>query len=154
MTPGAGAALLHDIGKVGVSEKVLLKPSGLTDTEYEVVEQHADAGARIIGGVPSLRDVVPIVRWHHEHWDGRGYPDGLEGAEIPYLARLLTVADALNAMISKRPYRERMTHSEALREFERCPDTQFALVFARVFALILREHLGEASSAQRAYVHA
>jgi putative nucleotidyltransferase with HDIG domain len=148
------AALLHDIGKIGVPEKVLLKPSGLTDAEYEVIKQHTDAGARIVDSIPSLRAVVPLVRWHHERWDGDGYPDGLAGEQIPYLARLLAVADALDAMMSKRPYRERMTPSEALRELQRCAGHQFDPEIARIYALILRERSGEPAVPDRAYAQA
>lgn len=99
------AGLLHDIGKVGVPDHVLLKPTGLTAEEYETVKRHAADGASIVGTVPSLAGVVDIIRHHHERWDGSGYPDKLAGEDIPFASRILAVADAFDAMTTDRPYR-------------------------------------------------
>ncbi len=119
------AGLLHDIGKIGIAEAILLKPKALTQEEYRAVQDHSDMGARIIESIPFLKDLVPIVRHHHERWDGGGYPDGLSGENIPRLARLLAVADAFDAMTSDRPYRRAMRVSAAREELERASGTQF-----------------------------
>ena len=119
------AALLHDIGKIGIAEAILLKPRQLTREEYLAVQEHSDMGASIIGSIPFLKDLVPIVRHHHERWDGGGYPDGLSGENIPRLARVLSVADAFDAMTSDRPYRRAMKVATARVELERGAGTQF-----------------------------
>jgi len=119
------ASLLHDIGKIGTAEAILLKPKQLTREEYLAVQEHSDMGARIIESIPFLKDLVPIVRHHHERWDGGGYPDGLSGENIPRLARVLAVADAFDAMTSDRPYRRAMRVSAAHEELLRGAGTQF-----------------------------
>lgn len=127
------AGLLHDIGKIGVPESVLLKSDALSDIEFELIKQHPDAGARILEAIPFLDTVVPVVRFHHERWDGKGYPTGLAGEEIPYLARVLAVADAFDAMTTDRPYRKAMSVEAAGREIEACAGAQFDPEIARVF---------------------
>ncbi|MDI6900473.1 MAG: HD-GYP domain-containing protein [Anaerosomatales bacterium] len=117
--------LLHDIGKIGVSEAILLKPGRLDPDERHVIEEHSEMGARIIESIPFVRDLVPAVRHHHERWDGTGYPDGLLGERIPLLARVLAVADAFDAMMSDRPYRSGMRLSEARAELMRFRGIQF-----------------------------
>ncbi|GAB4285444.1 MAG: hypothetical protein Kow0067_08260 [Coriobacteriia bacterium] len=117
--------LLHDIGKIGVSEAILLKPGRLDPDERHVIEEHSEMGARIIESIPFVRDLVPAVRHHHERWDGTGYPDGLRGERIPLLARVLAVADAFDAMMSDRPYRKGMRLSEARAELMRFRGIQF-----------------------------
>ncbi len=119
------AGLLHDIGKIGVPESVLLKPSQLTEEEFAQIRQHPEAGARILETIPFLDDIVNVVRYHHERWDGKGYPEGLAGEQIPYLARVLAVADAYDAMTTDRPYREAMPVEEARRELLACAGSQF-----------------------------
>ncbi|MGH2490759.1 MAG: HD-GYP domain-containing protein, partial [Candidatus Limnocylindria bacterium] len=98
-------ALLHDVGKIGVPDNVLRKPTALSDTEWVVMKRHPEFGARIIAGIPFLEEVARIVRHHHERWDGRGYPDGLKGEHIPLGARIFAVGDSFDAMTSDRPYR-------------------------------------------------
>lgn len=107
------AGLLHDIGKIATSDAVLLKPAGLDAEEYEEIKLHPVTGAAIIESVEFLSDVVPVVRHHHERWDGAGYPDGLAGNEIPAEARVLAVADAFDAMTSDRPHRDGLSLEDA-----------------------------------------
>jgi putative nucleotidyltransferase with HDIG domain len=99
------AALVHDIGKIGVMDSIMSKPGPLTVDEYHIVKRHPVIGAEIVGRTQGLQEFVPLVRHHHERWDGRGYPDGLAGPEIPLGARILALADCLDAMCSDRPYR-------------------------------------------------
>jgi len=119
------AALLHDIGKIGVPDAVLLKEGPLTAAEWVVMRSHPEEGARIIERLGYLDEVVPGIRHHHERMDGRGYPEGLLGDEIPLAARIIHVADALDAMTTKRLYREERSFEEALEEIRRGRDTDF-----------------------------
>jgi putative nucleotidyltransferase with HDIG domain len=119
------AALLHDIGKIGVPDAVLLKEGPLTAAEWVVMRSHPEEGARIIERLGYLDEVVPGIRYHHERMDGRGYPDGLLGEEIPLAARIIHVADALDAMTTKRLYREERSFEEALEEIRRGRGTDF-----------------------------
>lgn len=107
--------ILHDIGKIGVSERILSKPGPLTPDEIAEMRQHPDLGARIVSQMRFARDVAPIIRWHHEYWDGSGYPNGLCGEEIPIGARIITIVDAYDAMTTDRPYRAALGYDEALR---------------------------------------
>ena len=108
-------ALLHDIGKIGISDTILHKPEKLTDDEWKIMRVHPDIGARIVEGIPFLNDAVPLIRHHHERWDGSGYPAGLRGKEIPTQARIFAVADVFDALTSRRRYREKSTPDEALQ---------------------------------------
>jgi putative nucleotidyltransferase with HDIG domain len=108
------AALLHDLGKLAVPEHILNKPGPLTPAEYQEMKKHAHVGASILSKIEFPFPVVPIVRHHHENWDGTGYPDGLKGSAIPMGARILAVIDCYDALTSDRPYRRRMTHEDAL----------------------------------------
>lgn len=105
--------LVHDIGKIVVPDAVLLKPGPLTAEERTIIKQHAEAGEHICAPLKSFRAVLPIIRHHHERWDGSGYPDGLRGEETPLLARLLQIADVFDALTTNRPYRAALTQSEA-----------------------------------------
>jgi putative nucleotidyltransferase with HDIG domain len=118
-------ALLHDIGKIGISDQILMKPSRLTPAEYEAIKQHPTVGARILRSIPYLAPHLPIVELHHERPDGRGYPHGLQGADIPLLARIVHVADAFDAMTSARAYRPALGTAYGLRELWRCAGTDF-----------------------------
>jgi putative nucleotidyltransferase with HDIG domain len=118
-------ALLHDIGKIGVPDEVLRKPGALTSAEYDTIKQHPVLGARILRSVPFLARHLPIVELHHERPDGRGYPYGLRGDDIPLPARIVHVADAYDAMTSARAYRRAMPSGEALRELWRCAGAEF-----------------------------
>ncbi|HXD75745.1 MAG TPA: HD-GYP domain-containing protein [Vicinamibacterales bacterium] len=118
-------ALLHDIGKIGVPDEVLLKAGALTEAEFNIIKQHPVAGARILRSVPFLLPHIPIVELHHERPDGRGYPHGLRGDEIPMHARIVHVADAYDAITSKRAYRNARPSGDALREIWRFAGTEF-----------------------------
>ncbi|HET7618915.1 MAG TPA: HD domain-containing phosphohydrolase [Vicinamibacterales bacterium] len=118
-------ALLHDIGKIGISDHVLMKSGPLTPAEYEMIKQHPGVGARILRSVAFLEPHIPIVELHHERPDGRGYPHGLHGHDIPVLARIVHVADAFDAMTSARAYRAALPMSDAMRELWRCAGSQF-----------------------------
>jgi putative nucleotidyltransferase with HDIG domain len=118
-------ALLHDIGKIGISDAVLRKPGPLTPEEFALIEQHPGVGARILRSVHFLAPHVPIVELHHERPDGKGYPHRLRGDEIPLLARIVHVADAFDAITSERAYRPARSGAEALRELWRCAGSQF-----------------------------
>jgi len=107
-------ALLHDIGKIGISDSILHKPGPLSPEDWQTMHLHPDIGARIVADIPFLQDSLPVIRCHHERWDGSGYPHGLNGQEIPPLARIFAVADAFDALTSDRPYRERIAPEEAL----------------------------------------
>jgi len=134
---------LHDVGKIGVPDSVLNKPSPLTLEETKRVEEHPMAGARILEPLIDDPMVIGVVRWHHERWDGRGYPDGLKGDAIPLAARVVAVADTLDAMTSARAYREPLPWANAVAEIRRCSGSQFdpAVVAAFEKALpILRSH--------------
>jgi putative nucleotidyltransferase with HDIG domain len=118
-------ALLHDIGKIGVPDEVLRKPGALTDAEYAIIKQHPVLGARILRQVPFLARHIPIVELHHERPDGRGYPIGMRGDDIPLAARIVHVADAYDAITSARAYRVARPSGDALRELWRCAGTEF-----------------------------
>jgi putative nucleotidyltransferase with HDIG domain len=108
-------ALLHDIGKIGISDTVLHKPGKLTDEEWKIMRIHPDIGARIVEGIPFLQDTLPVIRYHHERWDGSGYPVGLKTNEIPIQARIFAVADVFDALTSKRTYRKKSSAEEAIQ---------------------------------------
>ncbi len=144
-------ALLHDIGKIGIGDHVLMKPGPLTDDEYEIIKQHPVLGARILRSVPFLEPHIPIVELHHERPDGKGYPHGLRGTEIPLVASIVHVADAFDAMTSARAYRPGRAASEGLRELWRCAGTQFdaEVVHALAKALPALDRSPAASEARR-----
>ncbi len=119
------AALLHDLGKVGVSHRVLGKEAALTAAEYDEIKRHPGIGAHILSDVPYLADLVPLIAAHHERLDGSGYGEGLAGAAIPFEARILSVADAYDAMTSVRPYRDAMPHEAAVQQLLEGCGTQF-----------------------------
>src|SRR5678816_2587262 len=109
------AALLHDMGKLAVPEYILNKPGKLTPAEFEKMKLHASVGADILSAIEFPYPVVPIVRHHHENWDGTGYPDGIKGTDIPIGARILSVVDCFDALTSDRPYRPRLSDADAVR---------------------------------------
>ncbi len=127
------AAILHDIGKIGVADAILSKPGELTPEERDVMSSHPVIGTLIIDGIEFLKNVRPLIRHHHERWDGQGYPDGLAGQEIPLGARILNIADAYDAMVSGRPYRQPMREAEAITELRAGRGTQFDPLLVDIF---------------------
>jgi HD domain/GAF domain len=118
-------SILHDVGKIGVPDAILLKPGALTEGEWSIMRSHPAIGARMLQAIDFLRPALPIIRHHHERWDGRGYPDGLSGETIPIGARIVAVCDAYDAMTSDRPYRTELSVEAALKEIASCAGTQF-----------------------------
>ena len=132
------ASLLHDIGKIGISERILLKPAALTPDERSLIEMHPRIGCRLVEHVPALRPLAQTILHHHERWDGTGYPSRLTGPQIPIEARIVSVADSFSAMTADRPYRGRMPVEEACREIEACAGTQFDPGVAAAFVAAVR----------------
>jgi putative nucleotidyltransferase with HDIG domain len=134
---------LHDIGKIGIDDAILRKPARLTPEEFEIMKSHTTKGATILATEPDLAPIIPIVRSHHERWDGKGYPDGLAGEAIHRLARIVAVADAFDAMTSDRPYRKGMPADTAFAEVERQASQQFdpqcAAAFLEIRPRIVQE---------------
>jgi putative nucleotidyltransferase with HDIG domain len=134
-------ALLHDLGKIGIPDEILRKTGKLESSEWTTMKRHPAYGARILAGIPFLSGAAEIVRHHHEHFDGSGYPDGLAGEEIPLGARIFALADAFDAMTSDRPYRKAMGLEDALKEIERCSGGQFDPAIATAFLRLPTERL-------------
>jgi putative two-component system response regulator len=109
------AGRLHDVGKIGVPDSILLKPGRLSDAEFNLIKQHPVIGANILGSIQSLQHAIPSIRHHHEHFDGKGYPENLKGSQIPLWARMMAVADTYHALVSDRPYRDGMPKGKALQ---------------------------------------
>ena len=133
------SALLHDIGKIGVPREIINKPSRLTDEEYEIIKTHPGTGANILKEVTELPDIIIGARWHHERYDGKGYPDQLAGTDIPELARIIGVADAYDAMTSKRSYRDVLAQEIVKEEIEKGKGKQFDPQIADVMLLLMAE---------------
>lgn len=131
------AAILHDIGKIGIDDNILKKPSGLTTEEYAQIKRHPIIGAEIIRDVDFLKDVAAIVRHHHERYDGKGYPDGLKDGDIPIEASILAIADVYDAMTSSRPYRKPLSKEAALEEIRANAGTQLHPELANIFQKIM-----------------
>ena len=129
----AAAALLHDVGKIGVPDAILRKPGTLTESEFAAIQQHAAMGAAIVGAVDGLEATLAMIRHHHERWDGLGYPDQRAGNEIPYLARLMAVADAYSAMTTDRPYRKGLSPERAQQVLRDGAGTQWDPVLVAAF---------------------
>ena len=140
------AARLHDIGKIGIPERILRKKGKLTAKEMGVIQKHPEIGARILHPIQALRDIAHIVEHHHERWDGTGYPHGLAGEAIPVESRILAVIDSFHAMTSHRVYQDNKTPTTAMHEIERCAGTQFDPQIARLFIQMLGERGGAAES--------
>lgn len=143
--------LFHDIGKIGVPDSILQKESRLTDDEYSEIKNHPSIGAHILSTATIFHDIIPIVKHHHEKYDGTGYPGRLQGEDIPYLARIAAVADSFDAMTSRRTYRDSLPMDVVISEFKRCKGTQFDPKLADVFLDILENHFDEIKAIQEKY---
>jgi len=133
------AATLHDIGRMGVEQTIWEKPGKLTDTEFEAVKSHATTGEKMLSPIPFLNKVAEIIRHHHEKYDGTGYPDCINGENIPLTARILAVADAFDAMTSERSYRERIDPDVAIEELKSLSGTQFDPMVIKAFVSIWKK---------------
>ena len=140
--------LFHDIGKIGIPDSILQKTSKLTDDEYDDIKNHPSIGAHILQPSKTFDNLIPMVKHHHERFDGRGYPSGLAGEDIPYLARITAVADTFDAMTSKRAYRDPLPLDVVKAEFEKNKGTQFDPQIAEVFLQILNNNYAEIEKIQ------
>ncbi len=131
--------LLHDVGKIGVPDAVINKPGHLTDEEYEKLKEHPVKEAKILANIKEMPKLVTGARWHHERFDGKGYPDGLKGDDIPEEARIIAVADSYDAMTSNRSYRDLLPQSKVRQEICNGVDTQFDPQFANIMLEMMDE---------------
>lgn len=136
-------AYMHDIGKINIAKDILVKKMKLTNDEWEELKQHPNNGVEIIRPVESLKDVIPLIQFHHERFDGKGYPHNLKGEEIPYLARVLTVVDSFDAMTSNRPYNKRKTYEEGVEELRKCSGAQFDPNIVDAFVKVITSRTGQ-----------
>ena len=143
--------LFHDIGKIGIPDHILLKNTRLTPDEYSEIKHHPSIGTHILSNATIFLDIIPIVKHHHERFDGRGYPENLKGEDIPFLARITTVADAFDAMSSKRTYRDSLDIQIIIEEIENNIGTQFDPVAANAFLDILRNNYSAVVDIQKKY---
>ncbi len=127
------AGLLHDLGKIGIDERVLRKDGGLTEEEYNVIKTHPSIGSGILHEIKQMREIVPGVLCHHERVDGRGYPGGLSGDQIPLIGKIIAIADSFDAITSRRTYRDAKTVQQALSELENGLGNQFDEKVGRAF---------------------
>lgn len=143
--------LFHDIGKIGIPDSILLKESKLSDEEYSQIKNHPMIGVHMLGDAAIFTDILPIVKHHHERYDGRGYPSQLVGDDIPYVARIAAVADTFDAMTSKRSYRDSLPIDVVRAEIERCSGTQFDPNIAKVFLDIMDNDFDSIREIQEKY---
>lgn len=144
--------LFHDIGKIGTPDSILLKDSKLTDEEYAKIKRHPTIGTEILSNSEVFKDILPIVKHHHERYDGKGYPDQLKGEEIPLLARITSVADSFDAMSSRRTYRDKLELSNIIDEIEKNKGTQFDPEMADAFIEILKDNFEKIKEIQESYL--
>lgn len=144
--------LFHDIGKVGIPDSILLKESRLDDEEYSQIKNHPMIGVHILGDAKIFQDIIPMVKHHHERYDGRGYPSQLAGNDIPYVARIAAVADTFDAMTSKRSYRNALPLDVVKEEIKKCSGSQFDPEIADVFLDILDNNYNEIVEIQNKYL--
>ena len=146
--------LFHDVGKIGVPDNILQKNDKLTDDEYSEIKNHPTIGAQILSTASIFQDIIPIVKYHHERYDGQGYPCRLKGKDIPYLARITAVADAFDAMTSKRVYRDSLSIDVVISEIEKNKGTQFDPEIADVFLDILKNDYDKIEEIRNKYKEA
>lgn len=143
--------LFHDLGKIGIPDNILKKDSKLTDDEYERIQSHTSIGADILQKSSVFQEILPIVEFHHEKYDGNGYPFKLKGDNIPLLARITSIADTFDAMTSKRTYRDPLPLDTVKKEFEKFSGTQFDPEISKVFLDILDNQYDEIKQIQNKY---
>ena len=145
-------ALLHDIGKIAIPDSILNKPGRLSDDEFKVMKSHTTRGAKILKGISTIPHIIEGAKSHHEKWDGTGYPEGLKGEEIPYVARIICCADCFDAMASKRVYKEPFPIERIEGEFERCAGTQFDPNISTVVVKMMKEGILKPYAAENTYL--
>ena len=143
--------LFHDVGKIGVPDNILQKTEKLTDDEYSEIKNHPSIGAHILSSATIFQDIIPIVKHHHERYDGHGYPGQLKGEDIPYLARIASIADTFDAMTSKRSYRDSLPMDVVIAEFKKCRGTQFDPKLTDTFLDILNNEYDKIQEIQDRY---
>jgi putative nucleotidyltransferase with HDIG domain len=133
------ASLLHDVGKIGIDDHILRKPGKLSSDEFEIIKKHPEIGFNILKDIKNLENILPIVRHHHEKYDGSGYPDRKNGEELPIDVFIIQLADSIDAMATDRPYRHALTQEQILSEIKRCSGTQFHPKVVEAYLNVLRE---------------
>ena len=134
--------LLHDVGKIGVPDAIINKNGRLTDDEFMAIKTHPSVGADILKNITDYPELMTGARYHHERYDGKGYPEGLSGEDIPEVARIIAVADTYDAMTSNRSYRSAMPQDKVRAEIERCSGSQFDPRFAAIMLKMMDEDVG------------
>lgn len=129
------AAMIHDIGKIGIEESILRKEGSLTIPEFNEIKKHPQIGARIVNAVPFIEETSQVILYHHERFDGKGYPEGLKGESIPLPVRIVTIADAIDSMFRDRPYRKSLPNDLIIRELKECSGTQFDPEIVRIISI-------------------
>lgn len=147
------ASLLHDVGKLGISASVLRKEGELTDEERRIIRSHPTLGFAIVQKSPHLKSMLPGILYHHEAWDGSGYPNCLKGEEIPLIARIIAIVDAYHAMMSDRPHGRKMTSEEAKAELRSCAGTRFDPKLVEMFINMLNQREGDISGSLKPLVY-
>ena len=142
------SGLLHDIGMIGISEDLINKTSLLSTDEFNAVKKHVDHGVKILDDIKQLRDVVSVIKSHHEHFDGSGYPDGLKGNEIPLNSKIISIADAYDSLVSNRSYRQGSSHDAALAQIKSQSGRQFDPLIVEAFCAIVDEAIEEIARVQ------
>ena len=143
--------LFHDIGKIGIPDSILLKESKLNDEEYSQIKMHPTIGAHMLGDAEIFKNIIPMIKHHHERYDGKGYPSQLKGEEIPYVARICAVVDTFDAMTSKRSYRDPLPMEVVTVEMRNCAGTQFDPECAKAWADILENDFDKVKAIQEQY---
>lgn len=143
------AGLLHDIGMIGIPEEILNKADTLNLEEVEAIKKHVTYGVRILEDIKQLKDVVEIIKFHHERYDGSGYPYGIKGEEIPLISKIISIADTYDSMTSNRSYRKSLSHEEALAKLEEQSGKQFDPVIVEAFKSIIGQALNEIQDFER-----
>jgi len=134
--------LIHDVGKIKTPSNILTKPGRLTEEEFQIMKEHAQHGADMLAIIEGAEGIVPVMRHHHERYDGKGYPEGICGGNIPLLSRMLALCDTFDAMTTSRCYRKPFTLEECFEEINRCSGTQFDPCICQLFIEFLKERFG------------